>query len=223
MTDKDTAIKEMIADRQANRFVREAKVLKAASHPHLVQYLDFVEIIEKNVGDERRLFLVLEYLRGMPGAGLRDRIKETLAGMDPVETLRLFKGYLGCLDHLHKNGIIHRDIKPGNLYAPVGAPEKAKIFDLGIAHDAEGTATHGQVPGTLDYMPPEFATQNSGRGSAQSDLYSIGVTLYQALTKRLPFPGCRTRKPTPGSLSSSVPKNRSNVLLSTRSSPGTRN
>ncbi len=148
--------------------------------------MDFIEV--KLRDDEREYYLVLEYLEGMPGASLRDRIRETETGLDPVEASQLFVCYLDCLEHLHKNGIIHRDIKPGNLYAPANDPRKAKIFDLGIAHDEEGTRTHGQVPGTLDFMPPEFATQTNGRGSPQSDIYSIGVTLYQSLTKKLPFP-----------------------------------
>lgn len=184
----DTAIKEMLADRNASRFVREAKILQAARHPNLVQYLDFVEVEEQRMGDQRRLFLVLEYLRGMPANSLRERIRGSDGGMDPHEVLTLFAGYLDCLEHLHQRGIIHRDIKPGNLYAPEGDPANAKIFDLGIAHDAEGTKTHGQVPGTLDFMPPEFALQSGDRGSAQSDIYSMGITLYQALTKKLPFP-----------------------------------
>ena len=184
----EVAIKELLADRNASRFVREAKILQKARHPNLVQYLDFVEVEEQRLGDQRRLFLVLEYLKGMPGAALRERIRDTESGMDVRETLTIFTGYLGCLEHLHKLGIIHRDIKPSNLYAPAGDPASAKIFDLGVAHDIEGTRTHGQVPGTLDYMAPEFATQSNDRGSPQSDIYSLGVTLYQALTKKLPFP-----------------------------------
>jgi len=183
---RDVAVKRLFSSGQSARFVREAKILRDAAHPHLTEYVDFVEV--KLRDDEREYYLILEYLDGMPGAGLRDRIRETDSGMDPVEACQIFVCYLDCLDHLHKNGIIHRDIKPGNLYAPVNAPFKAKIFDLGIAHDEEGTRTHGQVPGTLDFMPPEFATQTSGRGSPQSDIYSIGITLYQSLTKKLPFP-----------------------------------
>jgi serine/threonine protein kinase len=183
----EVAVKEVLADRNATRFIREAKMLKIMQHPHLVQYLDFVEVSEHGMGDERRLFLVLEYLMGMPQAGLNDRIKTAPSGLDPFEVLPIFSAYLDCLEYLHRNGIIHRDIKPGNLYAPVNAPERAKLFDLGIAHDTEGTKTHGQVPGTLDYMPYEFASQEGDRGSPQSDIYSIGVTLYQALTGKLPF------------------------------------
>jgi serine/threonine protein kinase len=183
----EVAVKEVLADRNATRFVREAKMLKVMRHPHLVQYLDFVEVSEHGMGEERRLFLVLEYLQGMPQAGLNDRIKTARSGLDPFEVLSIFSSYLDCLEYLHRNGIIHRDIKPGNLYAPGEAPEQAKIFDLGIAHDTEGTKTHGQVPGTLDYMPYEFASQEGERGTPQSDIYSIGVTLYQALTGKLPF------------------------------------
>ena len=183
---RDVAVKRLFSTGQSSRFVREAKILRDAAHPNLTEYVDFVEVRVRD--DEREYYLILEYLAGMPDAGLKDRIKNSESGLDPAEALQLFVCYLDCLEHLHKNGIIHRDIKPGNLYAPAGNPRKAKIFDLGIAHDEEGTRTHGQVPGTLDFMPPEFATQTSGRGSAQSDIYSIGVTLYQTLTKKLPFP-----------------------------------
>jgi serine/threonine protein kinase/tetratricopeptide (TPR) repeat protein len=183
---RDVAVKRLFSSGQSSRFVREAKILRNAAHPHLTEYIDFVEV--KMRDDEREYYLVLEYLDGMPGASLRDRIRESEAGLDPVEAAQMFICYLDCLEHLHKNGIIHRDIKPGNLYAPLNNPRGAKIFDLGIAHDEEGTRTHGQVPGTLDFMPPEFATQTSGRGSPQSDVYSIGITLYQSLTKKLPFP-----------------------------------
>jgi serine/threonine protein kinase len=183
---RDVAVKRLFSSGQSSRFVREAKILRNAAHPHLTEYVDFVEV--KLRDDEREYYLILEHLAGMPGAGLRDRIRETDSGLDPVEACQLFVCYLDCLEHLHQNGIIHRDIKPGNLYAPAGDPRKAKIFDLGIAHDEEGTRTHGQVPGTLDFMPPEFATQTSGRGAPQSDIYSIGITLFQTLTKKLPFP-----------------------------------
>jgi serine/threonine protein kinase len=183
---REVAVKRLFSSAQSVRFVREAKILRGATHPNLTEYIDFVEVRMR--GDEREYYLILEYLEGMPGASLRERIKNSESGLDATEALRLFGSYLDCLEHLHRNGIIHRDIKPGNLYAPANNPQRAKIFDLGIAHDEEGTRTHGQVPGTLDYMPPEFATQASGRGSAQSDIYSIGVTLYLSLTKKLPFP-----------------------------------
>ncbi len=183
---REVAVKRLFNIGHSSRFVREAKILRNAAHPGLTEYIDFFETCSRE--DEREYYLILEYLEGMPGASLRNRIKNSDSGLDLVQTLKLFICYLDCLEHLHKNGIIHRDIKPGNLYAPENNPSKGKVFDLGVAHDEEGTRTHGQVPGTLDFMPPEFAAQESGRGSAQSDIYSMGVTLYQALTRKLPFP-----------------------------------
>ena len=173
---REVAVKHLFSAQAQHswRFVREAEILRDGAHPNLVEYVDFVEAHPREA--EREYYLVLEYLEGMPGASLRDRIRSSDAGLEPVEALSLFAGYLACLDHLHTRGIIHRDIKPGNLYAPPDFPERAKVFDLGIAHDQEGTLTSGQVPGTHDYMPPEFASQEPERGSAQSDLYSLGVT-----------------------------------------------
>lgn len=189
----EVAIKRLLLDRQAKRFIREAKLLQNAAHPNLVKYVDFIEVRARET--DSQFFLVLEYLPGMPGADLNQRIKNSEHGLEPAEALRLFICYLECLEHLHQHEIIHRDIKPSNLYAPVGASDQGKIFDLGIALDLEGTRTRGQVPGTLDYMPPEFATQGNERGSAQSDLYSLGVSLYLALTKTLPFPRLPEKEP----------------------------
>ena len=76
--------------------------------------------------DEREYYLILEYLEGMPGASLRERIKHSESGLEVTEALRLFMGYVNSLEHLHHNGMIHRDIKPGNLYAPEHNPQKAE-------------------------------------------------------------------------------------------------
>ncbi|MBP7637729.1 MAG: protein kinase, partial [Kiritimatiellae bacterium] len=133
-------------------------------------------------------FLVMEFLEGMPGWTLRHRIKNE-GGLDVAEAVPLFGNYLGALHFLHHSArpIIHRDIKPGNLYAPMGQPDKAKIFDLGVARDVSGTVTVGGVPGTLDYMAPEFAEAGGDRGSPQSDLYALGLCLYEALTGKPVF------------------------------------
>jgi serine/threonine protein kinase len=172
-----------------HRFITEARLIKGFPHPHIVEYVDFLQT-ERPDGS-KDYFLILEYLEGMPGFSLRGRLKNNGQGLPVEEVLTLFEGYLDALQYLHAgNGqevIIHRDIKPSNLYAPVGAPAKAKVFDLGVARDVKGTATAGMIPGTLDYMPPEFA-EGDDRGTPKSDIYSLGLCLYEALTGKPVFP-----------------------------------
>ena len=182
------AIKHLFSGRQSARFIKEAKVLQQYKHPDIVEYIDFIEV--EGLGDDKEYFLVMEHLPGMPQADLRRRIKRSKTGLDVSEVVELFFHYLRALQYLHEHPrpIIHRDIKPGNLYAPPGHPEQGKIFDLGVARDVSGTLTTGMIPGTLDYMAPEFAKPGSDRGTPQSDLYALGVSLYEALTGRKPFP-----------------------------------
>lgn len=174
------AVKHLFAEKQSDRFIKEAKILQQYPHPNLCKYVDFM-VVEGTAG-EKQYFLILEFLEGMPGWTLRTRLKNE-GRLEAKEALPLFAGYLDALQFLHANArpIIHRDIKPGNLYAPVGQPEKGKIFDLGVARDVTGTVTVGGVPGTLDYMPPEFAEAGGDRGSPQSDLYALGLCLYESL------------------------------------------
>lgn len=180
------AIKYLFSEKQSDRFLKEAKILQQYSHPNLVKYVDFMVI--EGTGGEKQFFLVMEFLEGIPGWTLRQRIKNE-ERLDPAEVVPLFSSFLSALQFLHGNArpIIHRDIKPGNLYAPLGQPEKAKIFDLGVARDVSGTVTVGGVPGTLDYMAPEFAEAGGDRGSPQSDIYALGLCLYESLTGKSVF------------------------------------
>lgn len=179
------AIKELLNTRNAKRFRREAELMMKYPHPNIV---GCVEYFERDMDHEERMYLVMEYLDGMPGSSLRDRIRSSLKennkqqGLDVAEVLALMKHLLLGLQKLHENGILHRDIKPANIYAPENTPEQAKLLDLGIARDAASTMTKTGAPGTLDYMAPEFATHGDFKGSPGSDIYSLGMSMFEAVT-----------------------------------------
>jgi serine/threonine-protein kinase len=153
------------------RFVREAKLAKNLRHVNLIEIYDF----SADLG-----FLVMEFMRG---GSLDEKLKKKM----PATAIRRF-----CLDVLsglevaHQRGIIHRDIKPANIF--FDARGSAKIGDFGVAHlqDLGQTQTGGLI-GTLAYMSPEQIT--GAPLTIAADLYGVGVTLFEALTARLPFQG----------------------------------
>ncbi len=180
------AVKRLFSDRQPRRFLKEARLLSEFRHDHIVEYVDFVDT--QDPPGQHHYFLVTEFLEGMPGFSLKTRISRSHDGLDTAEACELFSHYLESLEYLHARDIIHRDIKPANLYAPIGDPAGGKVFDLGVARDISGTVTTGHIPGTLNYMPPEFFTADGGRGTPETDIYSLGLAFYEALTGRPAFP-----------------------------------
>ncbi len=154
------------------RFVREARLASALRHPSLVEVYD--------VSVERG-FLVMEYL---PGGSLAPRISGT--PMPPVTARRMTLDLIGGLEVAHHRGVVHRDVKPANIF--FDARGTAKLGDFGVAHlvDLGQTQTGGLI-GTLAYMSPEQIT--GAPISIAADLYSVGVTLFEALTGRMPFLG----------------------------------
>jgi eukaryotic-like serine/threonine-protein kinase len=153
------------------RFVREATVAGALRHPNLVEVLDF---------SAEQGFLVTEYLVGGP---LTERLTPRLNG---AAVRRLAIDVLAGLELAHRRSIIHRDVKPQNIF--FDARGTAKLGDFGVAHllDLGATQTGGLI-GTLAYMSPEQIT--GAPLTFAADLYGLGVTLYQALTGRLPYLG----------------------------------
>ncbi len=156
------------------RFRREAQLIQGLDHPKLVRVLDY------GVEDGRH-FLVMEYVQGKT---LAQVIAER--GPLPVEqTVRYVTQVCGALAHAHQRGIVHRDIKPGNLMVtPEGV---VKVMDFGIAKIAAITAlTHsGQTMGTPRYMSPEMIKGEPV--DARGDIYSLGVVLYELLAGQAPF------------------------------------
>ena len=179
------AIKHLLKSAYAERFRREAKVMSKLTDPSFARFITF---FEKKINGVESAFLVMEYLDGMPGQSLRDELRRAGGEQLPRDVvIRAFARYAHGLAALHAKGLVHRDIKPSNLYFPKGAIERAAIMDFGVARDTGGTETVGNVPGTLDYMPPEIAVEGS-RGDVGMDLYALGLCLYEALSGKMAYP-----------------------------------
>ena len=181
------SVKHLFPSHDPVRFLREARLLREHPHQNLVAYEDFVKV-ERLEGDD--YYLIMEFLEGMPHWSLRSRIRQE-GGLDIREVVRLFSAYCDALQYLHtahRKPVVHRDLTPANLYAPPWDPARAderrpKVFDLGIAR-SDKTQTGGSIPGNPEYMPPEFVLDPDFRGSPQSDLYNLGLCLYEALAGR---------------------------------------
>ena len=159
-----------------SRFQREAEAASKMTHHNIVNLLD--------VGmDGENRYLVMEYVQGKT---LKELIKEK-GRLSPQVAAQITIRILSALQHAHQNGIIHRDIKPQNIL--VHADGHIKVADFGIARMANSsTLTRGDsVMGSVHYFSPE---QASGQAAdVTSDLYSVGVVLYEMLTGRVPFDG----------------------------------
>jgi serine/threonine-protein kinase len=165
------------------RFRREALAVAKLVHPNIVQVYD-------TGVDAGRHFIVMEYVEGKSGAQLLQRD----GAMRPGTAVEIAAQACAGLDYAHKQGIIHRDVKPGNLMViggPAGGPPEmtVKLADFGIARAAEQTRLTqvGSVVGTAAYLSPE---QSRGEEAVPgSDVYSLAVVVYQMLTGRLPYEG----------------------------------
>jgi len=164
------------------RFRREAQSAASLNNPSIVAVYDTGEDM---VGPTPVPYIVMEYVDGRT---LRDLLRDDRRLL-PERALEITDGVLRALDYSHKNGIVHRDIKPGNVMLTRSGD--VKVMDFGIARavsDAQATMTQtAQVIGTAQYLSPEQA--RGERVDARSDLYSTGCLLYELLTGRPPFTG----------------------------------
>jgi formylglycine-generating enzyme required for sulfatase activity len=179
--DRFVAVKVMLHNRDpqfAARFKREARAIAQLQHPNILPIYDYNE-------QDGLFYLVLQYVEN--GITLGHRMG---APMPPETALRLTSRLLSGLEYAHSRGIIHRDIKPGNVLMP--SPDWPMLSDFGIAKLLNDTSqaqltVPGLLMGTAAYIAPEQAL--SQPVDARTDLYSTGVMLYEMLTGRVPFDG----------------------------------
>ncbi|HEY7356789.1 MAG TPA: protein kinase, partial [Ktedonobacterales bacterium] len=159
------------------RFLREAQAIAKLSHPNILPLIEFGE-----EGDI--LYLVMPYA---PGGTLRDLIARVNGPLPLTDAIEIFTQLCDAVQYAHEQGIVHRDIKPQNVLIQRG--KHLLLADFGIARDAtsdQKLTMTGAGVGTVEYMAPE---QAMGKSDARSDLYSLGIVLYQMLTGRVPYSG----------------------------------
>jgi serine/threonine-protein kinase len=160
------------------RFLREARLAARLSHPNIVP----IHAVEEA---GRLVWFVMAYV---PGESLGQRLRERGA-LPPLEAVRILRDVAWGLGYAHGQGVIHRDVKPDNILLEQGG-RRALIADFGIAAAArEEDEPSGTVAGTVAYLSPEQA--HGERLDGRSDLYSLGVVGYYALSTRLPYPVTR--------------------------------
>jgi eukaryotic-like serine/threonine-protein kinase len=192
------------------RFRREAQAVASLSHPNIVSVYDVGK-------DDEQEYIVMEFVDGQ---NLKEFIKEH-APLQVEQAVDIASQICDALDHAHKHQIIHRDIKPHNIL--LTADGRAKVTDFGIARAVSAaTVTHtGTIVGSVHYFSPEQA-----RGeltNEQSDLYSLGIILYEMVTGTLPYDGespisialkhMNEQPKAPSSINPAVPKNMEQVIL----------
>jgi serine/threonine-protein kinase len=160
-----------------DRFKREEAIGKKLNHPGVMKVLDDE--------DRSRIYMVMEWVDGQ----LLRQVLIEQRKLPPERATRITLGILHALDYIHSHGVVHRDLKPENIM--VDSQDRIKLIDFGIA-GAEGSrrltfAKLTQAMGTPDYISPEQV--KSKRGDARSDIYAVGVMLYEMLTGQVPFRG----------------------------------
>ena len=176
------------------QFTQEVDVIAHLQHPQIIPVYDFGQ-------EDGDLFIVMAYMRG---GTLADRIDQTEKGLPDQETLRLVDLIADGLDYAHSKDIVHRDLKPNNIL--MDEQNNPYIADFGLAKFTEGKIelTNTMMTGTAGYMAPEIA--QSGKSTKRSDIYALGIILFEMLTGKLPYEGKTPYKVLSAHLHQPIPK-----------------
>jgi polar amino acid transport system substrate-binding protein len=159
------------------QFTQEVDVIAHLQHPHIIPVYDFGQ-------HDEDVYIVMAYMRG---GTLADRIDASPQGMPDEETIRLIDLIADGLDYAHSKDIVHRDLKPNNIL--MDEDNNPYIADFGLAKHTEGKIelTNTMMTGTAAYMAPEIA--RLGKSTKSSDVYALGIILFEMLTGKLPYQG----------------------------------
>jgi len=160
--------------RFTQKFIREAKTAAKLNHPNLVNVFD-------QGTANGQTFMVMEYV---PGMTLREAL-DKYGKLPPLRALDLLDAILQGLAAAHRAGILHRDLKPENVF--LSDDGRIKLGDFGLAREANSATSTGSLLGTIAYIAPELLTR--GQADARSDVYSMGIMLYEFLTGKQPWDG----------------------------------
>ncbi|MBN2305125.1 MAG: protein kinase [Anaerolineae bacterium] len=158
------------------RFEREAQAVARLEHPHIVRLYRYGDV-------NGLLYMAMQYVDGPDLRGVLSAYRDSNELIEMAEAARVIREVCEALDYAHGQGVIHRDIKPSNIL--LGKDGCAYLADFGLVR-MRGTGTQGKIFGSPHYIAPEQAI-SSASTSPQSDLYSVGVMLYQMFTGQLPF------------------------------------